>query len=496
MNDKLKRRKLDALKRGIHRLNSGDALRVSTHVVGVGKAGAGAVTEIIRNLEPGAPKFSALVIDIGDHDLADLRALAATVPPERADIRIVALQVPDRAAMLNGLLQYPEFLTLEYPQYYWGSSYAPWLPEPIDMPASGHYSRAVAKAIYGLAYYGGQRMLRQVLRDFAAGVEAADSQAVVAIIFGLGGGTGSGIAVDLSRHLSSALFGRRVLVAGVGIMPCDGDPAVHRDGRLFPVLNELDCLGDEEKNRGVVSSCGELFRNPFTAGFIVIPQQHVWAASGDLAATHTRCNQEIASLLAGRGGINLWETLRLLNWVAAPSTQHSAARTPWGAKWIHMLGFVDATDAPVSAGPDLPARLGILPGYVPEFIEVRVASGMDTGVIASGLEQAFRPDVPPQVIEGGRTGSIQFLLPSIAKTDLDLFYSARDDYDAEAPDRRLLDHALLLEQGVLLSEPSTRLEGMAGASLGASESWIAVSLSDLRGEGPVRSEVSELQRSA
>ncbi|MGI4878923.1 MAG: hypothetical protein ACRYG4_15700, partial [Janthinobacterium lividum] len=104
--------------------------------------------------------------------------------------------------------------------------------------------------------------------------------------------------------------------------------------------------------------------------------------------------------------------------------------------------------------------------------------------------------VPPQIVGGGRTGSIQFLLPSIAKTDLGLFYAARDKYDAETPDRQLLDHALLLEQGVLLSEPSTRLEGMAGASLGASESWIAVSLSELRGEEAVRTDASELQRSA
>ena len=48
----------------------------------------------------------------------------------------------------------------------------------------------------------------------------------------------------------------------------------------------------------------------------------------------------------------------------------------------------------------------------------------------------------------------------------------------------LLDHALLLEQGVLLCEPSTRIDGMAGAGIGASQQWVAVPLAELRGELP------------
>ena len=41
---------------------------------------------------------------------------------------------------------------------------------------------------------------------------------------------------------------------------------------------------------------------------------------------------------------------------------------------------------------------------------------------------------------------------------------------------------MLLEQGVLLSERSDRLEGMAGASLGAGGGWVAVPFDALRGE--------------
>ncbi len=66
MEERLKRRKLDALKRGVHRATGGEALPVATHVVGIGKAGAGAIVEMLRRLKPGAPKFTALAVDIGD----------------------------------------------------------------------------------------------------------------------------------------------------------------------------------------------------------------------------------------------------------------------------------------------------------------------------------------------------------------------------------------------------------------------------------------------
>jgi len=404
MEERLKRRKLDALRRGVHRLSGDELLPISTHVVGIGKAGAGAIAEIMRNLKPGASKLSALAIDIGDTDLAELRLLAASIPTACAEVTIVPLDVPEREVLLGALRQYPEFLKLEYPLYRWNGSGEPWLASTIDLPKAGsHFNRAVAKAIYGLAYYVAPRNLERALRGFAAGVDATKSQAVVAIVFGLGGGTGSGIAVDLARHLSNRLFGRRVLVAGIGIGPCGGDPPEQTGGHLFAVFNELDCLGDERKNGGVVTTCGELFRNPFTAGFIMIPQQHMWERTRNLAATQARGNQELATLLTSRDGASLWETLRLLNWVAAPSTQHSAARTPWGAKWIHMLGFADASGKPISIGPNLPRQIGLLPTYRPEFIEARVPSFAYSSEIpwVNRLEEAFAPDVQPQIVDGG-----------------------------------------------------------------------------------------------
>lgn len=483
MEEKLKRRKLEALKRGVHRVPAGETLPVSTHVVAIGPAGIAVVAEILRSLPEGGSTFHALAIDIGNKHLPALQDLAASLPAGRAELTVVALDPPDEN--LGGALErYPDFLKLEYPFHVWGAGYEPWL-SPHEL-APGQVSRAVAKAVCGAAYYAGARTLERTLRDFAAKVEAVQgrTQAVVPMVFGLGDNTGSGIVVDLARHLSTKMFGRRVLVAGIGIAPCAGDPAAAQGGPVFAVMNELDCLNDEAKNAGIVASCGELFRNPFTAGFIVAPTAHVWAATHDLAATHRRVNQEIAALLTSKGGAGLLETLRLLNWIAAPSTQHSAARTPWGARWVHVLGYADIA-GPVSADP---AAMGLLPGFKPEFVEARVAEVAGAEAAAAAINAAFDPDLPAQLVEGGRAGSVQFMLPSLGKTQFGFFYEARDAYDREPLDQRRLDHSMLLEQGVLVSEPSTRLDGMAGASIGGSACWIAVPLDELRGgKHPLRS---------
>ena len=484
MQERLKRRKLDALKRGVHRVTGDDPVPLATHVIGIGKAGADAIARIIQDLDPGATKLHALAIDIGDQDLTELRDLAKTISPERAEVTTIGLDMPAASSMFDVLASYDRFLRLEYPNYRWPGSPVAWLPRSAYVPDTRqHHERAVAKAIYGYAYYSGARPLERAMRAFAASIDAERAQALVAVIFGMTGGTGSGIVVDLARHLSNGLFGRRTLVAGIGVAPCDGDQQIsgrQAGGRLFSVLSELDVLCDENKNRGVVMSCGEMFRNPFTAGFIVIPQQHVWQATRDLAETHRRVDTAIAALMTSGRGTHVWELLRLLNWVAAPSTQHSAARTPWGPQWIHMLGFTDTAD------PALRASLGLLPSFHPEFIEIRVSdTDANQSAIVDSIQSAFEPDVPPQVVDGGKSGSAQFILPRLAKTDLAEFHQSREAYDTADEERRLLNHSLLLDQGIELCEPSTQLEGMAGASLAGASGWVAVPFEDIHGPSVV-----------
>ena len=489
--ERLAKRKLDALKRGIHRVGKDQASPLSLNIVGVGKAGADVVERLLTEIPETAGSFSAIIVDIGDGDLAGVRE-AANTRSDRAVVEIIALAAIPVADLMTAMAEYGTFLELEYPWYRGPREVINWLPLDDalhDQAVDGlGASRAYAKALYGVSYYAGDREMRAALRRFGERVTASDTQPVVCMVFGMGGGTGGGIAVDLARHLSTVILGRAALTVGVGILPCAGDRTGHRGGPLYACLNELDCFGDEAKNEGVVQSCGELFRNPFTAGFLVVPQQHVWEATKDIEATHARVSREIADLLSVDGGRNLLELLRLLNWVAAPSTQHSAARTPFGAKWIHMLAFADY-EGPLSIGNKTLAELGLRSTYHPEYIELRVSEeGSAADAVATKLASVFSPDVPPQIIAGGGSAtSVQYVLPCLGKFDLEIFYDARAAYDASSPSQRVLDHAMLLELGVVLSEPSTRLVGMAGAGLHGGDGWVAVPLEGLRvTEGPSR----------
>jgi len=378
-------------------------------------------------------------------------------------------------------------LKLEYPRYYWNPNYEPWLPDTIEIPQAGeHFPRAIAKAIYGKAYYEGERLLDQELETFAKSVDATTCQSIVCVVFELGSGTGTGIVVDLARHLSNVKFGRRALVLGIGIAPCDGDPPAQRDGSLFPVLNDLDCMLDQEKNQGVVQVWGDLYRNPFTAGFLMVPQKQVWQETQDLSATHQKVDHELASFLTRNQGLDVYETLRLLNWVGAPPSQHMAARSQYGDRWAHLFGFTSFE----SAVDDMPTQLGALAGFNPDFFEIRVSAPQSADLdaklsdLASKMNQSFSPILEPEVIysASGSETYVQFVVPGARKTELELFYKARLAYDEQTWDEKLLQHSWLLELGVMLSEPAIRFEGMAGECLWGCACWVVVPYSAIRGE--------------
>ncbi len=132
----------------------------------------------------------------------------------------------------------------------------------------------MAKAIYAKAFYDGDRPLDKALTAFADHIAEADLPSLCLCCFSLAGGTGSGMVVDLARHLSSVKLGRRIPVIGVGQLPSSGDGEVGPS--LFPTLNEIDCMLDDDKNAGVCAVWGDLYRSPFTGGFFAVNLEHSW----------------------------------------------------------------------------------------------------------------------------------------------------------------------------------------------------------------------------
>ncbi len=86
------------------------------HAVGIGKTGAYMVEALIRTgeiedmLEDPRARFTGLVVDIGDQDMHELREYAnglngrlsgRGIPTERAQVRTVAMEMPDRTELMT-----------------------------------------------------------------------------------------------------------------------------------------------------------------------------------------------------------------------------------------------------------------------------------------------------------------------------------------------------------------------------------------------------------
>ena len=497
-DDLLIKKRMQALKLGgVHRTKEdSSSLPTTIHIVGLGKVGADFITQAIEEapddfLADSRQRFTALALDIGGQNLQQVEAAAKKLPSDQAQVRTLALEIPERAELFSSLRRYREYLKLEFPRYYWNPNYEPWLPEGIDISESGEaLPRALTKAIYGMSYYESPNLIEQELEAFAKSVTDTLCQTVVCIVFDLGDSVGNGIVVDLARHLSNVKFGRRALVLGIGIVPCEGDLQPQQASTLFPVLNELDCMLDQEKNDGVVQVWGDLYRDPFTAGFLMVPQKPAWEKTKDIAATHKQTYTELASFLMDNQSLDLYESLRLLNWVGASPTQHSAARSRYGKRWCHIFGTMDL-NSEIPAAENLPGLFGLVGDkYSPDFFEIRTAASSETvsdeklTEVADTLNKAFSPLVEAGIVRSGSDGKsiARFILPGPSKNDLEIFFQSRDVYDQLSWDEKLLVHSWLLELGVLLSEPAIRFQGMAGECLWGCACWVVVPYDAIRGE--------------
>jgi hypothetical protein len=481
--------RFEALKNeGVHRAGDHEG-PFSLHVVGLGGAGAGIVRTLLEKrpagfLDDPTTRFTALAVDIGhDTDLAGVRAAAGDLPADRAQVRTVEMPIPTSDELNTALNRYREFLKMEYPRYYWNPNYEPWLPGDLQMPAAGeHFPRAVAKAIYGSEYYQNREIAAE-LDAFAQSVMASEATPIVVVAFGLGGGVGSGIVVELARHLSTIKLGRRPWVVGIGILPADADPAELGDGALFPVINELDCMIDTEKNNGVMAVWGDLYKNPFTGGFFAVPQNDVQRLTGDLVATHDYVDEGLASFLARDDSVHLYETLKALNWLAVPGEAwHPAIRGQQSDRWVNVLTTRTLDDAG-SLGTS-----GLLKGFGTEYAEARIfgpekAVGKLEGSVAEAIADVAQTKVEPGVLTFTTDDQpmVTVVLPRASKLDLELFVPARDVYDTLDWDAKLLKHAWLLDLGVMLCEPSIRFDGMGGECIWGCACWVVVPHDAIRG---------------
>ena len=463
------------------------------HVVGIGRSGAGYVDGLLRTGEiedlladPGA-RVAALVIDVGQDDLYRVEGYAEAlserlrergIPEERFHFQSIALDMPQGSELLASLERAAKVSGGKK------SAYKPWLPKDIALPdVGGHLPRAVAKAIYASAYYDGDRPLAKALEAFAAHAKGAELPSRAMVCFNLAGGTGSGMAVDLARHLSNEMLEGAMPVFGVGQLPHSGDGDM--PASLFASLNELAAMSDDAKSAEVTKGKGDGQKNPFTGGVFIVNTEHSWqrltayTKTGE-AAIRNRIRQEVTNkfaqdsfmrfavrnggaalsqaLAAGSGGQSAgWMYFDLAKFTH-PGVQvlPGEALSKWRKvidQWIdHLDNFsglrkdfrTDRADVHVHA----PREIGF------ERLDAKLEQKISDSFLKPGEESNIR--IANHEFFDYLTSYADIVLPGLAETDLDLFWQAHKEYDKLGAKQQKMCHSWLLEQGIVVSKPEAR----------------------------------------
>jgi hypothetical protein len=540
------------------------------HFVGIGNAGIGLARGFFRvgetedMLADPRARFSMLVIDIEDAEKESgsqmepfreekveflERLDERGIPRDRASIQAISLEVPSKEDVEETLTNYRKYLMKEYPVLGDDPDHESWLPDDLETlveltDSEGrhpigvtdqledmkdvHVPRAVAKAIYGFHYYNTGE-LQDALDEFAESVQATDLPALVFVGFGVGGGTGSGMVVDLARHLTTERLGREQPVIGLGVLPNRDDPERFRGANLFTTMNELDALVDKSKNEGIVDVWGELYRNPFTGGLLLIPTEHVI----DRVGYYTEDTKDFAGHWLKQGRKFIADTTAkyitrdqgryFYNAMKSGPQSELAAPHEKRAKFERSFDVMDICKFAHPGVQMIPGdynteyredyrrsidmireKLGFPAGFKTNYIDVSVAA--PRWVWTEGLTQELIDELAPWVENGADDMTIDvreafdtltayavILFAGAAKTDFPFYADAREAYDQLSDEEKVLNHSLLLEVGSVLSEPSS-VEGYAGKSLWGTGGMVNIPHDAVRGDAEIRDSVIAIMK--
>lgn len=564
------RRQTDEPTSSLYHNSTGAQSPHAFHVVGIGDAGVGLARGFFRVgdtedlLEHERARFSVLAVDLeaAEEDprnqLEPLREERNEfldrlerrgIPQDRVHIDVVSLPMPDKDELVETLEDYGKYLRREFPGYQDDPARESWLPEDLDsfveeLEAEGRQPigawdqkadrkfirahRAVAKAIYGHHYYK-TGILDEALDDFAESVHASELPNLVFSGFGVGGGTGSGMTVDLSRHLCTERLGRQYPFIGLGVLPNEDDPEWNHGANLFTAINEIDAMVDDNKREGIVEVWGELYQNPFTGGILLIPTEHVI----DRIRHYTKSTQDFEHHWLKQGRKFIADTTAkyitedqgrrfYCAMKAGPQSELAAPheKMPKFERSLNVLAICKFAHPGVQRVPGdyneeyredyersikmIRDRIGLPDDFETNYMDVNVTA--PRWVWTDGLQGVLEDELSPWLANGTDdmvidvsepfdtlTAYAQILFAGVAKTDFDFYEDARDAYESLSEEERLLHHSLLLEHGLLLSEES-QVEGRAGKALWDSSAWVDIPYEDVIGTGEVRDSVIDIMK--
>lgn len=282
----------------------------SVQLIGLGSAGTNIVETFLTNkktmelLQNDITRLSLLAIDIADPEIRSLQEtnvsiakalVRAGVPSERMRLIAQSVKFPTAEAMFDFINQkYNEYLVNEGAKL---EKFNPWLESTMAIPpmaGGAGRRRALAKAIYALNYYQ-LGIIRSFINSFKEQALSSIITPTVILVYGLGGGTGSGVFFEFARHLRKVLGSGIPIIAFV-IAPCGGDDPPAKGCSAFVAMNELSLLLNKDYNEYVVDSYGEIYRNPLNA-LIYLPLLPAFTKVGNIVTARKEMDDMVVDLL-------------------------------------------------------------------------------------------------------------------------------------------------------------------------------------------------------
>ena len=279
-------------------------------MIGLGSAGTNIVEAFLSNkktkelMENDLTRLSLLAIDIADPEIRSLQEtheqiqksmIKAGIPSERMRLIAQSVKFPTAEAMFDFINQkYNEYLVGEGAKL---ENFIPWLQSTMAIPpmaGGAGRRRALAKAIYALNYYQ-LGIIKNCINSFKEQALSSIITPTVVLVYGLGGGTGSGIFFDFARHLRKVL-GSGVPIIAFVITPCGGDDPPAKGCSAFVSMNELSLLLNKDYNEFVIKSYGDYYRNPLNA-LIYLPLLPAFSKVGNIVNARKEMDDMVVDML-------------------------------------------------------------------------------------------------------------------------------------------------------------------------------------------------------
>jgi hypothetical protein len=282
----------------------------SVHLIGLGSAGTNIVETFLANkktkelMEHDLTRLSLLAIDIADPEIRSLQEtneqivrsmIKAGIPRERMRLVAQSVKFPTAEAMFDFINQkYGEYLVGEGSKL---EKFVPWLQTTMAIPpmaGGAGRRRALAKAIYALNYYQ-LGIIKNCINSFKEQALSSIVTPTVVLVYGLGGGTGSGVFFDFVKHLRKVL-GSGVAIIAFVITPCGGDDPPAKGCSSFVAMSELSLLLNKDYNEYVIKTFGEPYRNPLNA-LIYLPLLPAFSKVGNIVSARQEMDEMVVDLL-------------------------------------------------------------------------------------------------------------------------------------------------------------------------------------------------------